>query len=184
MSEGADGSKTVLVVEDESPVADLFEDALSQDYDVHVARDGAQAISMLGDDVDIVLLDRRMPDVSGDQVLSEIEQRALDCRSAIVSAVDPDFDIIDMGFDDYLVKPVRPAELRATVERLELLDDLAAKHQELSSKLVKRNILEVEKGNAELQDNGEFRELTDRIEELRAELEAHESEFDDRLLPS
>ncbi len=184
MDEGGEGPTRVLVVEDEPAVANLFEEALSGDYAVSIAGNGADAINMLDDDVDIVLLDRRMPDVSGDQVLSEIENRALDCRIAVVSAVDPDFDIIDMGFDDYLVKPVRPEGLRETVDRLELLNEVEAKHQELSSKLVKRNILEVEKSPEELEDHAEFLELNERIEELRRELDELEAEFDDRLLPS
>ena len=183
MRDGGEDPTTVLVVEDEDAVADLFEDALGG-YEVLVADNGAEALSLLGEDVDIVLLDRRMPDVSGDQVLAELEDRALDCRIAIVSAVDPDFDIIDMGFDDYLVKPVGTEALRELVERLELLTDFEAKHQELSSKLVKRNILEVEKEDGDLDDSEEFVELTERIEELEAELDELEGEFDDRLLPT
>lgn len=183
---GGDERATVLVVEDEDSVADLFETVLSASYDVRRAANGGEALSKLDDSVDVVLLDRRMPDVSGGQTLDEIESRGLGCRVAMVSATDPDFDVIDMGFDDYLSKVVRPDELRATVERLLSLDTYEQRYQELSSKLVKRNILEVEKEEAELADNDQFRRLQSRIEELEAELERLEAEveFDERLLPS
>jgi DNA-binding response OmpR family regulator len=175
----------VLVVEDEPEVGELFETMLSE-YDVQRAHNGGEALATLDDSVDVVLLDRRMPDISGDQVLEEIDARGIDCRVAMVSAVDPDFDVIDMGFDDYLSKPVRADQLRETVERLRALDAYEQKYQELSSKLVKRNILEVEKTPAELEESARFRELQARIEELEAELDEMqaEAEFDERLLPS
>jgi DNA-binding response OmpR family regulator len=183
---GGDERATVLVVEDEDNVADLFENVLSEEYHVRRAANGGEALSKLDDGVDVVLLDRRMPDISGDQALDEIEARGLNCRVAMVTAVDPDFDVIDMGFDDYLSKPVRADELRETVERLRRLDTYEQKYQELSSKIVKRNILEVEKTETELTANERFRQLQARIEELETELERLESEeeFDERLLPS
>jgi DNA-binding response OmpR family regulator len=179
-------SATVLVVEDETALAELFEGVLSAEYDVRRAANGSEALSKLTADVDIVLLDRRMPDISGDQALDEIDSRGIECRVAMVTAVDPDFDVIDMGFDDYLLKPVQPDDLRETVERLLALDDYEQKYQELSSKIVKRNILQVEKSESELARSDRFRALVERIDELETELEQLEADegFDDRLLPS
>jgi DNA-binding response OmpR family regulator len=104
----------------------------------------------------------------------------------MVTAVDPDFDVIEMGFDDYLTKPVRPDDLRSTVDRLLALDAYEEKYQELSSKIVKRNILQVEKSETELAQNDRFAQLQARIEQLERELEEmqSEAEFDERLLPS
>jgi DNA-binding response OmpR family regulator len=183
---GAGPAETrVLVVEDEPEVGDLFETMLSE-YAVQRAHNGGEALATLDDDIDVVLLDRRMPDISGDQVLEEIDSRGIDCRVAMVSAVDPDFDVIDMGFDDYLTKPVRAEGLREAVERLRALDEYEQKYQELSSKLVTKNILEVEKTPAELEESDRFRELQARIEELEAEPDEMQAEagFDERLLPS
>ena len=182
---GGDGA-SVLVVEDEDALAKLFANVLSEEYDVSRAANGAEALSKLDEDVDVVVLDRRMPDISGDQALDEINARSLDCRVAMVTAVDPDFDVIEMGFDDYLTKPVRPDDLRSTVDRLLALDAYEEKYQELSSKIVKRNILQVEKSETELAQNDRFAQLQARIEQLERELEEmqSEAEFDERLLPS
>lgn len=186
MGGGASGHATVLVVEDEDQLGDLFESVLSPAYTVERATNGGEALSLLEDSIDVVLLDRRMPDISGDQVLEKIDSYGIDCRIAMVTAIDPDFDVIDMGFDDYLCKPVRPEDLRETVERLLALDEYEAKYRELSSKLVKKNILEVEKTASELQNSDRFVELQTRIEELEAQLETikTEAEFDERLLPT
>jgi DNA-binding response OmpR family regulator len=68
--------------------------------------------------VDIVLLDRRMPTRSGGEVAAELRHRGRDCRICMVTAVDADLDIIDLGIDEYLEKPVSQAQLRAVVDRL------------------------------------------------------------------
>jgi len=185
MGVGSTSDTTVLVVEDEPEVGALFERMLSE-YDVQRAATGGEALAHLDDSTDVVLLDRRMPDISGDQVLEEIDARNIHCRIAMVTAVDPGFDVIDMGFDDYLSKPIRPDEIRETVERLRTLDEYEQTYRELSSKLVKKNILEVEKAQSELEESERFAQLQSRIEELEAELDEMktESELDERLLPS
>jgi len=60
---------------------------------------------VIDETVDVVLLDRMMPGMSGQEVLAAIRERGLDCRVAMVTAVDADFDVIEMGFDEYLGKP-------------------------------------------------------------------------------
>ena len=138
------------------------------------------------DGIDVVLMDRRMPDLSGDETLEELESQEHDFRVAMITAVEPDFDLIGMGFDDYLVKPIESQTLLDAVDRLFALDEYESIYQELSSKLVKKNILEVEKTKNELGESEEFIELRDRIEELEAKLEDIQSDrdFDERLLPS
>lgn len=185
---GEDGTQDakILVVEDEDDVAELFVTVLSRDYDVERAASGGEALAMLEESHSVVLLDRRMPDISGDETLEEIESRDVDCRVAMITAIEPDFDVIDMGFDDYLVKPIDSSVLLDTVDRLLALEEYEEAYQELSSKLVKRNILEVEKSAQDLEDSEEFQRLTRRIEELETHLDEMEEdrEFDERLLPT
>ena len=106
---------TVLVVDDDRALADTCEYWLREEYDVRVAYGGRQALEQVDDDVDVVLLDRRMPDISGDDVLDEIDARGLDCRVAMMTAVAPDTDIVEMPFDEYLVKPVDEESVTETV---------------------------------------------------------------------
>lgn len=108
----------VLIVEDERRLADFYTELLADTYTVRTAYDGDRALDLIDETVDVVLLDRHLPDYSGDEILCEIRRRGIDCRVAMVTAVVPDFDILELGFDDYVEKPVFKDELEATVERL------------------------------------------------------------------
>ncbi|GAB6878466.1 response regulator [Halorubrum gandharaense] len=169
----------VLVVEDEPDLADLYAAWLGDEYRVRTAYGGHEALEQLDEDVDAILLDRRMPGLSGDEVLVAVRDRGIDCRVAMVTAVEPDYDILEMGFDDYLVKPVTKEALRDTVEGLLRRGQYDAGVQELFSLTSKKAILEAEKSPSELADNEEYQELTDRIEQLRAELDQSISEISD-----
>jgi DNA-binding response OmpR family regulator len=161
----------VLVVEDEPDLADLYAAWLGDEYRVRTAYGGQEALDELDeadDGVDAILLDRRMPGLSGDEVLAAVRERGIDCRVAMVTAVEPDFDILKMGFDDYLVKPVTSDTLRETVEGLLRRGEYDTEMQELFSLTSKKAMLETEKSATELADNEEYQRLTDRIGELRS----------------
>lgn len=169
MTQGTD--ETVLVVEDEDHLAELYTDYLSDTYDVRTAYSGIEAIEMLASDLDVILLDRRMPVVSGNEVLAEIEERSLQCRVAMVTAVDPDFDIIDMGCDDYIVKPVTRDDLLTVVDRLMRVTEYDERMRELTAKKLKRNVLKIEKSPTELRESSEFDGLENEIGALEDEIE-------------
>jgi len=110
---------TVLLVDDQQDTLDIFEIYLKEfDYDVRTAADGSEALDKLDDTVDVVLLDRRMPDMSGRDVLSEIRNGPHDPRVAMVTAVAPGKEVLELDVDDYLIKPVSGDELVDTVEEL------------------------------------------------------------------
>ena len=160
----------VLVVEDEPDLADLYAAWLGDEYRVRTAYGGREALDQIDeadDAVDAILLDRRMPGLSGDEVLTAVRDRGIDCRVAMVTAVEPDFDILEMGFDDYLVKPVTSDTLRETVEGLLRRGEYDTEVQELFSLTSKKAMLESENSASDLADNDEYQRLTDRIEELR-----------------
>lgn len=161
----------VLVVEDEPDLADLYAAWLDDDYEVRTAYGGHEALEALDDDVAVVLLDRRMPGLSGDEVLEAVRERGIDCRVGMVTAVEPDFDIVAMGFDDYLVKPVTRGALRETVEALVRRADYDAGVQEMFALASKKALLEAEKTEAELAESEEYRELAEDFEDLREELD-------------
>lgn len=160
----------VLIVEDEESLAEMYAEYIPE-YDTEIAYGGEQALEVLSPEYDVILLDRRMPVVSGNEVLAAIEEQKLPARVAMVTAVNPDFDIIGLRIDDYVVKPVTRAELRETVDRLLTLDEYNERMQQLTSKKLKRNVLQVEKSRAELSESADF-------EALEAEIEALESEVD------
>ncbi len=170
----------VLVVEDESDLADLYAAWLQNSYRVRTAYGGHEALEKLDEEVDIILLDRRMPGLSGDEVLDAVGDRQIECQVAMVTAVEPDFDILSMGFDDYLVKPVARDALLETVDNLELRSEYDTGVQEMFSLASKKALLESEKTESELAESEEYQELTERLEELREELDSTIGSMDDQ----
>ena len=178
MSNTATDSKpTVLIVDDERALADLYEEWLSDDYEVLTAYSGADALELIDETVDVVLLDRRMPGVTGDQVLSEIREDAIDSRVVMVTAVEPDFDILEMGFDDYVTKPVDRQDLHAIVERMLNRRDYDQQLQHYFQLLAKRAALEDEKTTSALKSSDAFSALQAEIADLEADLDEAVGEF-------
>ena len=169
--------RRVLVVDDESQLADLFATWLSSEWTTETAYDGSAALETLDDSFDVVLLDRRMPGQSGDEVLERIRENGYDCRVIMVTAVDPDFDIIEMGFDDYLVKPVSKDELLELVESVANRSAYQSAVQDYYALVSKKALLESEKEESELADNEEYQELCGRIDDLEGRLDETVTEF-------
>jgi len=172
-------SPVVLVVDDEPDVADSYAAFVRGRYAVRTAYSGEAALDELDEDVDVVLLDRRMPDMFGDEVLERIRERGHGCRVAMVTAVDPDVDIIDMEFDDYVVKPVTRSEVLDTVERLLRVSEYERTLREYYRVTRKHVALSNASGTADLEEGPEFAELTERRERLHEELEATAERFVD-----
>jgi DNA-binding response OmpR family regulator len=166
-----DGSPaTVLVVDDNEPIADTYTAFLSDTYAVRTAYDGSEALDMLDTEVDVVLLDRRMPGISGDEVLEQIETRSLDCRVVMLTAVDPEFDIVDMPFDQYVVKPVERDELNDVVEEMRERSGYDDEFRQFLALVSKKATLENEKGSGELETNEQYDHVKQRLQEKRDEL--------------
>jgi DNA-binding response OmpR family regulator len=169
----------VLVVDDEQDIADLYGAWLTSDYDIVTAYDGREAIERVDEHVDVALLDRQMPEYSGDEVLEHIDEQGLDCRTVMVTAVDPDFDIVEMPFDDYLTKPVTREELTATVEEMLTRHSYDETLQQYFSVAAKKATLEAEKHPAELEASEDYTEISDRVDELRQAADSTVEGIDD-----
>jgi DNA-binding response OmpR family regulator len=175
---GVEEEATILVVDDERGLADLYTIWLRDRYTVDVAYDGETALQELNEDTDVVLLDRQLPDVSGDDILETIRERGLDCRVAMVTAVEPQLDIVDLGFDDYLRKPVDRETLRDVVTRLLRRSAYDATVQQYFATAQKRALL-LESNRAGVTDSVEFQQLEAELTELRDRLDAVLADFDD-----
>jgi DNA-binding response OmpR family regulator len=113
----------VLVVEDERLLADTIADGLRrQAMAVDVAYDGDQALQRLAvNDYDVVVLDRDLPIVSGDEVCSTLVNAGVDTRILMLTAataVTQRVAGLGLGADDYLTKPFAFAELAARIHAL------------------------------------------------------------------
>jgi DNA-binding response OmpR family regulator len=170
---------TVLVVDDEREVADVYALRLRGEYETRTAYGGEEALEALDRAVDVVLLDRRMPDISGDDVLAEIRSRSVDCRIIMLTAVDPGMDILDMDFDDYLCKPVEKDDLVSAIDQqlqVQRYDERLSEYLEVASKLA---LLEAELSTQEVENNEELQELSARAEKLKSKMDETIEEFDD-----
>ena len=174
---------TVLVVDDERMVADSFELQLERWYAVRTAHGGEEALELVDDDVDVVLLDRRMPDVSGDEVLAELRERGLDVQVVMVTAVDADFDILSMPCDGYVEKPIGGEALRDAIEKQLAVRRYDRRVAEFFATADKLAALETDKPAGTLESHEEYVELKRRHETLEAELGTlFETVDDDALL--
>jgi DNA-binding response OmpR family regulator len=170
---------TVLVVEDQERLADLYETWLAADYDIRTAHTAGEAAELIDDDIDVALLDRRLPDGSGDDVLAMIREAGLDARVAMVTAVDPDFDILEMGFDDYIVKPVTESDLYDIVEGLLDRDRYSGDIQRYYALASKRATLESEMSANELDSSSEYDRLLGELADLQTSLRDQAGELNE-----
>jgi len=113
----------ILLVEDERKVASFIARALRENtYAVDVAETGEKALEM-GTDVhyDAILLDVRLPGMSGIEVCRELRQRGIESPVLVLTArglTEQKVEGLDAGADDYLTKPFVLAELLARVRAL------------------------------------------------------------------
>ena len=106
----------ILLVEDDPAIADSLRDGLTREgYQVSLARSGSAAF--VADPVDVVLLDLGLPDLDGRAVCRRIREHSnvpiivVTARSAEIDRV----ELLELGADDYLVKPFGFRELVARI---------------------------------------------------------------------
>lgn len=109
---------SVLIVEDEAALAELFEIWLSDRYTVETATTGAAAIDRLDDTIDVIVLDWRMPDISGADVLAHIRAEGVPVDVAVVTGMELVVEDLEHESATVLCKPVSAEELVSTVDSL------------------------------------------------------------------
>jgi DNA-binding response OmpR family regulator len=113
----------VLVVEDERLLADTITEGLRKHaMAVDVAYDGDQALERLAvNDYDVIVLDRDLPVISGDDVCRTLVESGTQTRILMLTAataVKERVAGLGLGADDYLTKPFAFAELTARIQAL------------------------------------------------------------------
>jgi len=155
-----------LVVDDEQEVADAYALRLRGYCGIETAYSGEAALSIVSDSsIDIVLLDRHMPGMSGDDVLSELVERDYYGRVVMVTAVDPGIEVLDMPFDDYLCKPVEREDIRAVVDQQRQILAYETLGEYFSAE-AKRAVLEAERGAEKRRERDKYADVAERAERL------------------
>jgi DNA-binding HxlR family transcriptional regulator/DNA-binding response OmpR family regulator len=179
------GPPTVLIADDERRLADMHAEWLDPEYDVEIAYEGKGALKALDADVDLVLLDRRMPGLTGDELVDWIRANHLDCRIVMLTSQDPGTDVLDLGFDEYLTKPVERSDVLAIVDAVLSRREYDARVREYLALRSKQALLRAELASEDRGEANEFEQLRGRIAELEAELDEipDESGIADALRP-
>lgn len=157
-------SGVVLIAEDEKGLADLYGAWLTGNHEVRTAYDGREAIDLLDGEIDIALIDRRMPNVVGDEVAEEIQKAGFDCQVALVTGVTADLEIADLPIDEYLTKPVDQETLVKTVEELFIRAEASSEKKHFLA--LKSRKQAIDAGNPDAGSTGQkaYKELEDRID--------------------
>ena len=119
-TEQADSKQKILVVDDEASIRRILETRLKMaGYNVVTAEDGEEAVELFNKtNPDIVILDVMMPKMDGYGVTREI-RRVSDIPIIILTAlgdVSERITGLELGADDYVIKPFSPKELEARVK--------------------------------------------------------------------
>jgi DNA-binding response OmpR family regulator len=115
-------SKKILVVDDEESIVEFLDSILQKEgFQVVTAFRGDDALDMArAESPDMVLLDVMLPGIDGFQVCRQLREKS-DVPVILLTARDEDIDKIlglEMGADDYMVKPFNPKELVARMNAI------------------------------------------------------------------
>lgn len=152
--------KKILIIEDDratrKALQQLFE---PEGYVVEMAQDGAQGIAVFhATRPDFVILDLRMPMVGGKEVCRQIRKETEEIPIIILTGSADEIDrvlLLELGADDYVIKPFSPKELLARVRAILRRSRRAAAVEEL-----RFGDIEVDFARMQVSRGGQFVALT------------------------
>ncbi len=117
---GESGRFRILVVDDEASIRMIVSEVLSEEgYAVETAENGVEALERVKqDDIQLVISDIRMPQMSGIELLAKVKQHDPDIQVIIMTShasIDTAIQAIRLGAYDYLTKPFEELEVISTV---------------------------------------------------------------------
>lgn len=112
----------ILIADDNKKIANILkEHVIKEGYHAVIAHDGQQTLDIFNtQNIDLILLDVMMPKVDGFEVCKRIREHSM-VPIIMVTAKSEDYDKImglDLGADDYIVKPFSPQEIMARIRAL------------------------------------------------------------------
>ncbi|MBW1973070.1 MAG: response regulator transcription factor [Deltaproteobacteria bacterium] len=114
------GNADILIIEDESTIADFLRIGLSYEgYKVVIAKDGKTALDYIKEkEFDLIILDIMLPDIDGFELCQKFRNRNLSIPIIMLTAKKEVSDRVkglDIGADDYITKPFSFEELLARI---------------------------------------------------------------------
>lgn len=160
----------MLVIEDEDNFRKLYRDWFENDHDLRLATNGEEGLQTFDAAVDVVILDRQMPGLSGDEVAKEIKSRQRQCPIVMVTAIEPEPGIGAMTIDTYLTKPVDWSDIRDAIERVTSTSTYTEEMERAYRLAAKKARLEAELSREILLLNDQYVDLCRKLTEVRARL--------------
>ena len=114
----------LLIVDDEPEVLNLVEQIFHEEYTIHRANNGKQALEVLKTTpIHVLIADQRMPGMSGLELLSEMAKTLSNADSIVKVLLSSYADVAQIvkaipavGLHQYVLKPLDPARLHKAVE--------------------------------------------------------------------
>lgn len=165
--DNSQNEETVFIIDDEEEMIVLLEDYLNDHYTVKSETSAARALQKIDGAVDVVLLDRKMPEISGEETLGLLREEGFDVQVAMITGVKPTEEIMEMPFDDYMVKPVEEPEVLGLVDTL-----MTRKQYHRTSQRFFRNVSKMKAlKRVGRTDSEEYDQLGEQTAALREEID-------------
>lgn len=108
--------ETVLVAEDNDTFREMVSIWLDRRWTVREAATGTETLEKVDESVDVLVLDRRMPELDGPEVFDRLDETSFEGEVVVVSAFEPDDRLHEADVASYLTKPVDRDELLEHLE--------------------------------------------------------------------
>ena len=162
----------VLLVENDPELVERHAEWLADDYAVRTAIDGETALERFDDDVDVVLLDRQLPDMSGGGLIGRIRTREGDPAIGMLVGREPDRRVRQLDVDEFAVTPLDRGAfqtLAAQLDRRRAVDEAIEAYLSL---LDRKHELESRADTADIDADTDYRAVTGELFARRRQLES------------
>jgi len=155
--------KRILIIEDARTIRMALEDDFKfEGYQVETASTGPEGLEKALDlDLDIIILDLMLPELSGLEICKELRRRNIGTPIIMLTARSQEFDKVlglELGADDYITKPFSTFELHARVKALLRRSEI--RDQQAAATTIQVGPFELDPSKYEFTKNGEPVQLT------------------------
>lgn len=165
---------STMIVEDEQMVVSIIEDYFPDSYDIRSAETAQRALDTYHDDIELLIFDRRLRKMSGDELAASIRAEHKKQLMLCVSGVKPGNDIHQLQCDEYIQKPFTEDELKTKVELLLNRTELEHPAREYLSLRSKQVALNTAHGISATKMKG-YQNCTEQIERLNISTERRQT---------
>ncbi|MCD4781014.1 MAG: response regulator [Candidatus Omnitrophica bacterium] len=114
--------KKILIIEDDEGIREALQLILSDHYDIILTEDGQQGMECLykENSIQCVLLDIKLPQINGLDILKTIKEKRPECKTIIVTgykSVETVSQAAKIGADGYITKPFDASDILETVKK-------------------------------------------------------------------